>query len=58
MANDIGGEVYLDEPGDVLIGLGAKLVPHWWVLNSDNKILKEFSGGYMSVNRHIKELGL
>ena len=58
MANDIGGEVYMDEPGNVIRGLGGKRVPHWWVLNSDNKILKEFSGSYISANQQIKELGL
>jgi hypothetical protein len=58
MAKSVGGDVYLDEPGNVMKGLGGKGVPHWWVLNSDNKILKHISGYTPSVNGQIKALGL
>jgi hypothetical protein len=58
MAKSVGGEVYLDEPGNVMKGLGGKGVPHWWVLNSDNKILKHIRGYTPSVSGQIKALGL
>ncbi len=58
MARDVGGEVYLDEQGSVMKGLKGKGVPHWWVLSSDNKILKHLSGYYNSVDEMIKRLEL
>ncbi|MCK5426281.1 MAG: hypothetical protein KAJ10_02585 [Thermodesulfovibrionia bacterium] len=45
MANQVGGEVYLDESGSIMKALGGGgSVPHWFVLNSDNKILRHFGG--------------
>ncbi|GBE06647.1 MAG TPA: hypothetical protein ENG95_04455 [Nitrospirae bacterium] len=57
MARKVGGEVFLDRSGSVLKGLGSRGVPHWFVLDSDNKILRNFSGYYTPVEEQIKRLG-
>lgn len=58
MADKVGGEVYLDAEGDIINALGGKGVPHWWVLDSDNKVLTHSSGYYKSADDQIKRLGL
>lgn len=58
MAEEIGEEVYFDAEGGVIKKLGGRGVPHWFVLNSDNKILRHFGGYYPSPDEQIKQLGL
>ncbi len=58
MALKVGGDVYLDEDGSIMKGLGGNGVPHWFVLDSDNKVLTHFGGYYASVSDQIKRLGL
>ncbi|MEK6528586.1 MAG: hypothetical protein AAB089_08240 [Nitrospirota bacterium] len=57
MADTIGGKVYLDPGGDVVRKLGGSGVPHWYVLDSGNKVIKHFSGYFVPVEEHIKRLG-
>lgn len=58
MAHKVGGEIYLDNSGSVIKGLGGRGVPHWFVLNSDNEVLRHFSRYYASINEQIKRLEL
>ena len=57
MADTIGGKVYLDPGGDAGRILGGSGVPHWYVLDSENKVIKHFSGYSTPVEEHIKRLG-
>lgn len=58
MADTIGGKVYLDPSGDAVRKLGGSGIPHWYVLDSDNKVLMHFAGYYTPVSEQIKKLGL
>lgn len=57
MADTIGGKVYLDPGGDAGRILGGGGVPHWYVLDSENQVIKHFSGYFTPVEEHIKRLG-
>ncbi|HDZ62336.1 MAG TPA: hypothetical protein ENH40_04230 [Nitrospirae bacterium] len=58
MALKVGGDVYLDESGAVMKKLGGRGVPHWFVLNSENKVLTHFGGYYSSVDDQLKRMGM
>jgi len=58
MADEIGGEVYLDPDGDVIKRFGGRGIPHWYVLDSDNKLLRHFGGYVPEVELLIQRLGL
>ena len=58
MADKMQGEIYFDPRGNAGRQLGGRGVPHWYVLNSDNKVLKHFGGYYTPVEEHLRRLGL
>jgi ribosomal silencing factor RsfS len=57
MADTIGAKVYLDPSGDAIRKLGGSGVPHWYVLDSGNKIIRHFGGSYSSLEEQLNQLG-
>lgn len=58
LADRIGGETWLDPDRRVLHATGADILPAWFVVGPDGKVLQHVEGTYFPLLYHIEKLGV
>ena len=58
MARQVHCPVFVDPTGALWQELGVEGVPHWFVLDRQNRIVRNFGGTYSPLFYHVSKLGL
>ena len=58
MARRLDCPVFVDPAGELWQELGVDGVPHWFVLDHQNRIMRDFGGTFSPIFYHMSKLGL